>query len=322
MIINGKEEFIKKITISDFDNLSEIIRGKTDFCPDIRKEFIFRGMSDENYNLCPSSLRKNSKLNDFVDEDFKVKLNGDVLDKTNNKIANTSLAEYQYLKEINTLVKFFENGDKLGLKIPINQDIRDLILHRDKERKIKHLWPDENYFELISLAQHYGIPTRALDWSYDYKVALYFAVKDILTKNNPKNGILWAFNYKSCEIDCLKDFKKPYAIKYYRPEYNSNPNLNAQKGLFTFIINNLDYITHESLDKLIDDNLSENHEIKKLNGNIKIFYKFIIPKTIKPDLLNELYLDGYSEEHLFPSYDGITKSIENRVKLDKILLNR
>lgn len=31
--------------------------------------------------------------------------------------------------------------------------------------------------QVIELAQHYGIPTRFLDWSYDIKVALYFALE-------------------------------------------------------------------------------------------------------------------------------------------------
>lgn len=48
----------------------------------------------------------------------------------------------------------------------------------------------------MSLAQHYGIPTRLLDWSYDYKSALYFALKDILEKPCDSDGVLWSFNYK------------------------------------------------------------------------------------------------------------------------------
>ena len=51
------------------------------------------------------------------------------------------------------------------------------------------------FIEVISLAQHYGVPTKVLDWTYDYKVALYFALKDILKdKNNYSDGVLWAFN--------------------------------------------------------------------------------------------------------------------------------
>ena len=37
-------------------------------------------------------------------------------------------------------------------------------------------WHNEKFREVISLAQHYGLPTRFPDWSYDYKSALYFAL--------------------------------------------------------------------------------------------------------------------------------------------------
>lgn len=56
-----------------------------------------------------------------------------------------------------------------------------------------------------------------------------------------------------------------------------------------------------------------------IQKNNTIFYKFIIPKEIKAEILKELYLEGYSEEYLFPGYDGVTKSIINRIKLNNIL---
>ena len=45
----------------------------------------------------------------------------------------------------------------------------------------------------------------------------------------------------------------------------------------------------------------------------------IIPEDKKHEILNDLYLEGYSEEYLFPGYSGVTQSIENKVRLDKIL---
>lgn len=51
-------------------------------------------------------------------------------------------------------------------------------------------WPNEKFREVISLAQHYGLPTRFLDWSYDYKSALYFALKDIVEKPLDKDGVI------------------------------------------------------------------------------------------------------------------------------------
>lgn len=347
---------IEKIEINSYDELVKIIQGKTDCCEDLRDKFIFRGVENENFKLIPSALRDDNNLNNFVDEDFKKTLqvsynhaveNGLLFDENKDmpggfsfisvdKEGNTidghypyasTVEEFQYYKEIRVLMNFFDRGDKVGLKIPTNQDIRKLLDHDDKlEDKYRFYWPNPNYFELISLAQHYGVPTRALDWTYDYKVALYFAVKNILNNDylcneKPTNAVLWAFNYKSIEIDCLLSKNNPFAIKHYRPEYNSNPNLNAQKGLFTFVMNDLTHISKEPFDEFVAEILSRADEFDVINGE-KAFYKFIIPEDVKPEILNELYLEGYSEEYLFPGYSGVTKSIENRVRLDKLLLKR
>ena len=90
-----------------------------------------------------------------------------------------------------------------------------------------------------------------MDWSYDYKVSLYFAVKDVLTNSNTQDCVLWALNYKLFE-NRLVNNKYTINLNLYRPEYNTNPNLTAQKGLFTF----LEYYVgnYESpLDKIISD---------------------------------------------------------------------
>ena len=45
----------------------------------------------------------------------------------------------------------------------------------------------------------------------------------------------------------------------------------------------------------------------------------LIPEDEKPNILKELYSEGYSEEYLFPGYDGVKQTIENRVKLDQVI---
>ena len=97
------------------------------------------------------------------------------------------------------MLKFLDYADKIGLKIPANTSVRRWIHnHLAYENKINELWPKPEFYEIISLAQHHGLPTRALDWSYDFKVALYFAVKGILDEND-EDCVLWAFNYKLVE---------------------------------------------------------------------------------------------------------------------------
>ena len=355
-------EYIDEIQISSYDKLIQIIRGKTKKCNDLRDNFIFRGVEDCNFELIPSALRDDN-INSYVDEDFKITLKllykqavnygflkhdenntnfryryftinkyGEVISDKKYDVVG-SLDEVQFRKEFNALINFLDYGDKVGLKIPSNSFVRNFIEHGfGKNFRDNSFWPDKNFYELISLAQHYGIPTRALDWSYDYKVALYFALKNILADDyqcgdKPDYGVLWAFNYKYFEKERLGLSHNPFKIEHYRPEYNSNPNLNAQKGLFTFIINDLHHITRKPFDQFIVSLLDGTHDFKSFEGkkfleappNEKAFYKFIIAEELKPEILNELYKEGYSEEYLFPGYDGVTQSVKNRINLDKLL---
>lgn len=256
-------KYIEEIEIKSYEELVRIIQGKDEeYNKDLRDDFIFRGIEDSNFQLIPSALRED-KINDYVDEDFKIKIKlrrqkameiglessdknignrfqyykiNKYMDEISGEVNDTvsSLDELQFRKEFNALMNFLNTADKVGLKIPTNQMVRNFIEHETNENfKNIEFWPNENFYELISLAQHYGVPTRALDWAYDYKVSLYFVVKNILVDNyknieKPKCGVLWAYNYKHFEKERLSLSHNPFKIQFYRLEYNTNPNLNAQ----------------------------------------------------------------------------------------------
>ncbi|WP_119420593.1 FRG domain-containing protein [Desertibaculum subflavum] len=52
--------------------------------------------------------------------------------------------------------------------------------------------PRDDHASWLLLMQHFGLPTRMLDWSESLLVALYFAVSD--DKNADQDGIVWALH--------------------------------------------------------------------------------------------------------------------------------
>jgi len=346
------------------DSFNDIIQERIDFFKGIREKCIFRGISNEDYKLEPSSLRSNEYfLNKFIastdmplykvdkeiieknaiPKDEYMKYGGEYYLRLNKEYGSIEGIEFdsavlnqlQIRKELRVLMDFINYADKSGLKTNINQRLRELI-ENPQVLNLRY-WPEEDFYDVIALAQHYGAPTRFLDWSYDYNVSIYFAVKDILKYNDKdykkSNGVLWAFNYKLFDTPFHRNNPhEKFKLRFYRPAYYSNSYLRAQSGLFTFIVNNRITKDDKPLNELIIEDFKKNTENNPntlerthalTDSNIpddeKIFYKFIIPPEFKPRILKELYLNNYSEEFLFPGYHGVTKSIENKAILKELL---
>lgn len=354
MFMDGSE-YIKDVTVNSYRDLADVIHNED---IDLRENYVFRGLEDSSYDLVPSALRvEGNKLNNVIGKDFilpkrisvkhaielgiikddisdrlsEIIVERDKTGKITNYWGNGKIfdgdGELQVKKELYVLFKFLNFADRSGLKVTDNVDVRRNI-HNYMQYAPK-FWPEDKFMEIMSLAQHYGLPTRLLDWSYDYKSALYFALKDIVENPRDSDGILWAFNYKLFEnVNNYGPFFNK--LRFYRSEYNRNPNLQAQKGLFTFIVDDVNYLSRDSLEKRLvdeeeyDDSYWPTGQFARI-ANVHVpddeflFYRIKIPKDKKALFLKELYADGYSEEYLFPGYDGAVKAMENRVKLEKLL---
>ena len=182
-----------------------------------RNEPIFRGQASNAWGLEPSILRKQNHP-----------VHSSVLFRSSPEVS-----ENQIVAEIYALHIFASYCDSSGLRIPgDSQEFRkrldptkvmdSFIVHRK-------IWPSNEYFEIMALAQHHGLPTRLLDWSRRSYVAAYFAASGALRDGRRRGRLaVWALNTENTKFK-LKN------VEVIPVPGSNNANIAAQSGLFTLL---------------------------------------------------------------------------------------
>ena len=86
----------------------------------------------------------------------------------------------------------------------LNREAR--LMTRFRQRSLAY-WPDgypQNNWEHLFAMQHFGLPTRLLDWSENLFVATYFASiepKDVGPIFSGDCPVVWCFDPVACEVD-------------------------------------------------------------------------------------------------------------------------
>ncbi len=153
------------------------------------------------------------------------------------------------------------------------------LLQSKPTKPIPPLTHTEFQIEWLMMCQHYGVPTRLIDWTNDILIALFFACAD--KKNKTKDGALFicnqndypiftAYNYHIMDIQQLA-FVSTNVI---------NPRMRAQSGSFMIW-------GHAPL----EENETESYDLWQYHekqDNKFFMEKICIPSNSKETILKEL----------------------------------
>lgn len=146
----------------------------------------------------------------------------------------------------------------------------------------------KNDLEFLFLAQHYGLPTRLLDWTYNPLIALYFAC----CSNPEKDGVIFrCFPYLIKEFDLNTDDIFSYTEIALLAPNMTNVRYKNQNGLFF----------------LYPKPWKENYQ--------SVTDKYIIPANCKERMMISLNKIGFNRSFIMPSLDNLCKDIVEQYKL-------
>ncbi|MBI5968771.1 MAG: FRG domain-containing protein [Deltaproteobacteria bacterium] len=191
----------------------------------------FRGQADASWDLIPRAIRPNERLS-FQDSELRAPLD----------------QHRQIQAEWSLLTDFIELADEIGFQLPGDlTDVRFPWKRYETQLYGDQPWPPTNLLELAAIAQHHGVPTRLLDFTFNPLVAAYFAVAQP-TKSD--HLAVWAV-----DIDFIRTAWASFdrGIRVVQVSRGSNPFLHAQSGLFIYDAeNNSNSIRQRILDHDID----------------------------------------------------------------------
>jgi len=186
---------------------------------------------------------------------------------------------------------------------------------------------NKSIWNWLALAQHHGLPTRLLDWTYSPLVALHFATANFLRYD--RDGIIWAINY----VD----------TKDYLPDQLSL--IIEEEGSHIFTAEMLDR-TVKSIAGLqmmkkddfavffeppsLDQRIVNQYAVFSMMSNPSItisnwlltkkvrYFQIIIPAELKWEIRDKLDQANINERVLFPGLDGLATWLKRHYRNTRI----
>jgi hypothetical protein len=252
--------------------------------------WIFRGQPSSEMTLLPRAFR-----------------NGELLRCIGNETNVSGFNEFA------AIINFLNAADRQGVLVPgYDQTIRTQISQVQKNGlELVTLFSSHNFQHILAFAQHHGLPTRLLDWTYRPYVALYFAASEAQQHNNKVDFGESSAKYNEIAVWALSLDAINNKSSICKVDFPSGliPNLALQRGCFT-TANNVD-----PLETIIEKEFLSDHE------SVLIKYTLSVTGPSEIELRRLLYclgLDGIDGSTIYSGMDGVLRLVHERASFSGI----
>jgi len=275
-----------------------------------REVWAFRGQSDASWSLVPSAFRKTSALG------FRPSSQPPALKSFDQ--------QNQERKALNDFLFF---ADQIGLEIPGDGPHFRFPQFPGHPQKLDLTsWPWEPILETLAVAQHHGVPTRLLDFTYDPYVAAFFASYDAwenLGRPNYEENLnvdktigVWAINlpllYNS--VGFYSHHNKIARVILVTAPRAKNSYLHSQAGLF-FLDMQADAYAYPPIENAVIDIQSELVSQGYSEFQPEQIIKIQLSWNFVPKLLALLWLEFYNIAKMQPTLDKSVQALKDHKDL-------
>lgn len=198
---------------------------------------------------------------------------------------------------------------------PEPERIESHLLRNFRKYALKDSVPNDSIWNWLAVAQHHGLPTRLLDWSYSPFVALHFATASLDHYN--VDGVIWSVDFvKSNQLlpERLKEILRfegsdAFTVEMLNRVAATIPEFDRAAG-DEFVL----FIEPPSLDSRIVNQFALFSMMSSprsrldhwLEAHTELHRKIIIPADLKWEVRDKLDQANITERVLFPGLDGLS----------------
>ncbi|MDE2774945.1 MAG: FRG domain-containing protein [Chloroflexota bacterium] len=278
-----------------------------------RSTWIFRGQNDASRALYPKAMRKDGLIARLVKERLDKYTDRTLVTNDAAKQCCLQMDDDEFRERVwhalhvsiekKVVGAFTELADQSRLDVPTDTLGKVGGSRWPLERLVSHyvnkacLYEIEHYPRSIiyALAQHHGIPTRLMDWTFRSMVAAFFAAYEFNLSRCSSNGkvpthmAVWAVRWPDLGRSGL------LRLTHQR---NLIGNLQAQEGLFLY-------------NPLADKDRPSRHSWLNFDHLLETIvqfeavYKITLPFSQRHEVLELLARLGYRRPYLMPTFDNV-----------------
>jgi hypothetical protein len=212
---------------------------------------------------------------------------------------------------------------------PSYKNMEKNLIKQCKKYAKRHVVEQDTEWHWLSVAQHHGLPTRLLDWTYSPLIALHFATVEL--DKYEDDGAVWKVNYsqvhnllqeqQTASLDALGSrIFTADALAETIPNLEALDSRSARSFVIAVffeppaiddrIVNQFAYFSALSKPDLSMDDW---FEMPHVRGEVEAI-KIIIPKELKWEIRDKLDQSNINERVLMTGLDGLCAWLKRHYK--------